>query len=111
MNETPMLFPIEPNAFWQQMKKLIEEAVSEKAQKQSLQKEEHLPQKPLFKLSDLCFIFQVSKPTIYEWINDGKLRSFKIRNRRYFTREDVEAVIKGRHLPPSPFFPSDNPKS
>ncbi len=109
MNETPMLFPMEPNMFWQQMKKLIEEAVSEKTQKQTPQKEEHLPQKPLFKLSDLCFIFQVSKPTIYEWINDGKLRSFKIRNRRYFTREDVEAIIKGRQLPPSPFFPSQQP--
>lgn len=105
MYETPMLFPIEPSAFWQQMKKLIEEVINEKTQKPSVSRED-LPQKPLFKLKDLCLIFQVSKPTIYEWINDGKLRSFKIRNRRYFVREDVEAVIKGRQLQSNSFFPS-----
>ncbi len=95
MQETPMLFPIAPTEFWKQIKTTIEEVVSEKLSQQiTNQPNSHLPEKALLKATDVCTIFQVSKPTLYEWLKQKKLKSFKIKSRRYFSREDIEAVIR-----------------
>lgn len=96
MNETPMLFPITPSEFWKQIRTTIEEVVSEKLNQQKLSPQKsHLPEKALLKASDVCAIFQVSKPTLYEWLKQKKLKSFKIKSRRYFNREDIDAIIRG----------------
>ena len=97
MNETPMLFPISPSEFWKQIRITIEEVVTEKLSQQTLsQTNSHFPGKVLLKAKDVCEIFQVSKPTLYEWLKQNKLKSFKIKSRRYFSRTDIEAVIRGR---------------
>ncbi len=99
MQDTPMLFPIAPPEFWKQIKAIIEEVITEKLLQQKLvQTSSHLPEKALLKASDVCTIFQVSKPTLYQWIKQNKLKSFKIKSRRYFTREDIQAVMQGDHL-------------
>jgi len=33
---------------------------------------------------------------LYEWMKQKKLKSFKIKSRRYFSRTDIEAVINGQ---------------
>lgn len=77
MNETPMLFPITPSEFWKQIGTTIDEVVSEKLSQQNLsQTNALLPEKALLKASDVCEIFQVSKPTLYEWLKQKKLKSF-----------------------------------
>ena len=97
MNETPMLFPITPSEFWKQIRTTIEEVVSEKLNEQNFsQTNSHLPEKALLKASDVCAIFQVSKPTLYEWLKQNKLKSFKIKSRRYFSRADIESMIAGK---------------
>jgi predicted DNA-binding transcriptional regulator AlpA len=96
MQEVPMLFPIAPAEFWKQIKTTIEEVVNKKIS-QSFQPPtttSHLPEKALLKASDICAIFQVSKPTLYDWLKEEKPRSFKIKSRRYFLRSDIEAVIR-----------------
>ncbi|MEP7232331.1 MAG: helix-turn-helix domain-containing protein [Ginsengibacter sp.] len=96
MNETPMLFPITPTEFWKQIRTTIDEVVSEKLSQQKIsQTNSHLPEKALLKASDVCAIFQVSKPTLYEWLKQKKLKSFKVKSRRYFNRADIEALING----------------
>jgi excisionase family DNA binding protein len=96
MNETPMLFPITPSEFWKQIRITIEEVVSEKLNEQKISPSNSLlPEKALLKASDVCAIFQVSKPTLYEWLKQKKLKSFKIKSRRYFSREDIDAIIRG----------------
>jgi len=96
MNETPMLFPIAPSEFWKQIKIIIEDAIAEKLSQQKISPtNSHLPEKALLKASDVCEIFQVSKPTLYEWLKQKKLKSFKIKSRRYFNRADIEALITG----------------
>lgn len=67
MNETPMLFPIAPSEFWQQIKMIVEDVIAEKLSQQKFSLPNHLPEKTLLKPSDDCEIFQVSKPTLYEW--------------------------------------------
>ena len=100
MNETPMLFPIAPSEFWKQIRATIEEVVTEKlSQQKILPNNNHLPEKALLKPADICKIFQVSKPTLYEWLKQEKFKSFKIKSRRYFLRTEIESVIAGRSDP------------
>ena len=94
MNETPILFPIAPSEFWKQIRTTIEEVVTEQLHQQNLsQANSHLPDKALLKASDVCEIFQVSKPTLYEWLKQNKLKSFKVKSRRYFNRADIDNLI------------------
>ena len=95
-----MLFPMSSVEFWKQMKSIMEEVVEQKLNA-SIRKElppSHLPEKALLKATEVCAIFQVSKPTLYEWMKQDKLKSFKIKSRRYFTRADIEAVIRQTHV-------------
>ena len=98
LNETPMLFPMAPAEFWKQIRSTIEDVVKENINR-SFQppSTDHLPEKALLKASDVCAVFQVSKPTLYDWLRQDKLKSFKIKSRRYFLRADIEAMIK-KHL-------------
>jgi len=94
MNETPMLFPIAPSEFWKQIRTVIDEVVTEKLSQQNLSPiKYHLPDKALLKASDVCEIFQVSKPTLYEWLKQNKLKSFKVKSRQYFNRADIDHLI------------------
>jgi excisionase family DNA binding protein len=100
MQETPMLFPITPTEFWKQIRITIDEVVSEKLSQQlPLPTNSHLPEKALLKATDVCEIFQVSRPTLYEWLKQNKLKSFKIKSRRYFSRTDIEDVIRQQDKP------------
>ena len=95
MAEVPMLFPMAPEEFWKQIKSTIEEVVNSKMnQTATPPPTDHLPEKALLKASDVCAVFQVSKPTLYDWLKQNKLRSFKIKSRRYFLRTDIEAMIQ-----------------
>ena len=95
LNETPMLFPMAPAEFWKQIKSTVEEVVKANSNQASVQPHtDHLPEKALLKLSDVCAVFQVSKPTLYDWLRQNKIKSFKIKSRRYFLRTDIEAMIR-----------------
>ena len=95
MQETPMLFPMAPGEFWKQIKSTIEEVVKANINQTAIQPPtDHLPEKALLKASDVCAVFQVSKPTLYDWLKQNKLKSFKIKSRRYFLRSDIETMIR-----------------
>ena len=90
-----MLFPMAPAEFWKQIKSTIEEVVKANINQTAIQPPtDHLPEKALLKASDVCAVFQVSKPTLYDWLRQDKLKSFKIKSRRYFLRTDIEAMIR-----------------
>jgi excisionase family DNA binding protein len=101
MQETPMLFPVAPSEFWKQIKVVVSEVVDAKLA--TMQTEipscHDMPEKTLLKATEVCEIFRVSKPTLYAWIRQDKLRSFKIRSRRYFSRADIELVIRQTQPP------------
>jgi excisionase family DNA binding protein len=100
MQETPMLFPITPTEFWKQIRITIDEVITEKLSHQlPPPTTSHLPEKALLKATDVCEIFQVSRPTLYEWLKQNKLKSFKIKSRRYFSRTDIEDVIRQHDNP------------
>lgn len=97
-----MLFPMAPSEFWKQITVVVSDIVDAKLA--TLQVEvpsrKDMPEKTLLKANEVCEIFRVSKPTLYAWIRQNKLRSFKIRSRRYFSRADIELVIRQTQITP-----------
>ena len=96
---TPMLFPIEPAQFWAQVRLIIREEVQKleipsQAPAPHLLETPGLTHKPLLKIAEVCQLFQVTKPTIYDWIKHGKLKPFKVRSRVFFLSQDVQQLIQ-----------------
>lgn len=91
MENVQMLVPMEPQAFWRQLRAIVEEVVIESKRQAPVDK--HI-ERPLLKVAQVCEIFHVTKPTLYDWLKQGKLKSVKIQSRRYFHWEDVEKLIQ-----------------
>ena len=91
MEQIQLLIPIEPKEFWRQLKTIVEDAVSMKFKTDPAN---NYFERPLLKTKEVCEIFQISKPTIYDWLKQGKLTSVKIQSRRYFQWKDVEGLIE-----------------
>ena len=95
MGEVQMLFPMEPKEFWQKLKAIVEQVVIEHNNAVPIMNAiDKYGQRPLLKVSEVCAIFKVTKPTLYAWIKQGRLQSLKIETRRYFKWEDVEKLIE-----------------
>ena len=93
---TPILFPYEPESFWNQIRLIIREEISKMENKATTPIKYDVPgmnYKPLYKIAEVCSIFHVSKPTIYDWIKHGKLIPFKVRSRVYFLWNDIEKLF------------------
>jgi len=94
----PMLFPYEPGEFWAKLQLMIREELGKittdkkNAQAASLETP-GLTTKPLYKMSEVCTIFQITRPTVYEWMKAGKLKPFKIRGRVYFMGGDIQNLL------------------
>ena len=84
--------------FWAQIRQIIREEVSKNKKEQpvfaSLVETPGLTEKPLFKMQEICSLFKITKPTIYEWIKHGKLKKVKIRSRVYFLGSDVRQLMQ-----------------
>jgi excisionase family DNA binding protein len=95
---TPMLFPYEPEKFWQMMQQMIREEVSRATANQQAKPISYdtpgLTYKPLYKMNEICSLFKVTKPTIYDWIKHGKLKPHKIRSRVYFLYNDLQGLLQ-----------------
>jgi excisionase family DNA binding protein len=102
MGEVQMLFPMEPKEFWQKLKAIVEQVVIEHNNAVPIMNAiDKNGQRPLLKVNEVCAIFKITKPTLYEWIKQGRLGSLKIQTRRYFKWEDVERLIESSR-PKSP---------
>ena len=94
---TPMLFPYDPEKFWQSIRNIIREEVSNVEKLTAPVPPYETPgmtYKPLYKIAEVCTIFHVTKPTIYDWVKHGKLKPFKIRSRVYFLWQDVQQLMQ-----------------
>ncbi len=94
-----ILFPMEPKEFWQKLKLIVEQAVIEHNINVPLSNAvDRSIQRPLLKAKEVCAMFKISKPTLYEWMKLGKLTSIKIGSRRFFHWEDVEHLIESNRI-------------
>lgn len=99
----PMLFPYEPEQFWAQMQLMIREEISKIGTAKKNNKEisyttPGLTVKPLYKISEVCAIFSITRPTIYDWVKHGKLKPYKIQSRVYFLWNDIQGLMGGEGL-------------
>lgn len=93
--ETPILFPMSPEDYWQKFSQLVDERLSEKLKQGSyLATPPGMTSRPLLSIKEVCDLFQITKPTIYEWTRHGKLKPYKVRARVYFLMADIEALLK-----------------
>ncbi len=93
---TPMLFPYEPEQYWQQIRQIIREEVNNAEKQRPTSPTYETPgmtYKPLYKIAEVCALFHVTKPTIYDWVKHGKLKPFKIRSRVYFLWQDIQQLL------------------
>jgi predicted DNA-binding transcriptional regulator AlpA len=93
---TPMLFPYDPEQFWRSMRQVIREEVGNVAKERAITSKFETPgltYKPLYKIAEVCSMFQVTKPTIYDWIRHGKLKPFKIQSRVFFLWQDIQQLL------------------
>ena len=95
----PILIPFEPEEFWSHIRLIIREEVERNKSVQTITQNlldtPGLTEKPLFKIDEVCNLFKVTKPTIYDWIKHGKLKRVKIRSRVYFLGSDVRELMRG----------------
>lgn len=95
----PILIPFEPEEFWSQIRLIIREEVERnktmKLLPQNLLQMSGFTEKPLFKIDEVCSLFKVTKPTIYDWIKHGKLKRVKIRSRVYFLGSEIRELMRG----------------
>jgi len=95
-NSAPVLFPYEPEEFWEHIRLIIREEIIKSTKEKPLTavtETQGLTYKPLFKIAEVCNVFHVTRPTIYEWIKDGKLKPYKIRRRVYFLWNDIQQLV------------------
>ena len=85
---------MDPNEFWSHLRTIIEEVINQKNNSISKLSSVENPTPKLLKAKEVCELFRISKPTIYEWLKLGKLKSIKIESRRYFLWEDIEELIQ-----------------
>lgn len=94
-----MLFPYDPDKFWKMMQQIISEEVNKATAKLAAPPAESyetfgLKYKPLYKMQEICSLFKITKPTIYDWIKHGKLKPHKIRSRVYFLWNDLQGLLQ-----------------
>ena len=74
----PILIPLETAEFWAQIREIVREEISRNQKELTIpitnMKTPGLTEKPLYKMQEICCLFNVTKPTIYEWIKHGKLK-------------------------------------
>lgn len=72
--KTPMLFPIELEQYWQMLRMLVREEVNQLAHKapSNAMFAPGLIYKPLFKMDEVCKLFQVTKPTNESWCGSSR---------------------------------------
>lgn len=93
---TPMLFPYDPDQFWERIREIIREEII-KATREKPKTPEHetegLTYKPLLKITEVCTFLRVSRPTVYDWIKHGKLKPYRIRRSLYFLWNDIQQLL------------------
>lgn len=96
-NNTPIFIQYEPEQFWEEMRKIVKEEVSKintrKPTDQPVMEVPGLTYKPLFTIAEVCSLFQITKPTIYEWIDREILKPMKIQSRVYFLHQDIHKLM------------------
>lgn len=94
----PILIPYEPDVFWEEIRNIVRDELSKlDLSRPSTSPKSEVPgltYKPLYNMGEICKFFNISKPTVYDWIKNGILKPVKIQSRVYFLYQDVQLLLK-----------------
>jgi excisionase family DNA binding protein len=95
----PMLFPYDPGIFLEQVRQVVREEITglgkdTRAVQAAMPSE--FTYKPLYRTKEVCSLFHISKPTLYDWIKKGKLKPLKVSSRVYFLLQDIQELLQGK---------------
>lgn len=82
----------ESHDFWSRLKEVVAEVIKE--QMPAPLKLIGDEARALLKVKEVCALFAISRPTLYQWMHAGKLTSIKIGSRRYFKREQIQELLE-----------------
>lgn len=60
--------------------------------------EENQSDNKLLKITEVCKLFSVTKPTVYKWCKDGILKPSKIGNRVFYEKKEILELIQKSKL-------------
>jgi hypothetical protein len=96
-SKTQFNIPVELDDFWREMRLLIREelkSILAMQFKSAVQDTTGFQVKPLYSMDGIRALFDnVSRSTIYDWINCGKLKPRKLKGKVYFFWKDIEKVL------------------
>ena len=98
-----MLIPFAPDEFWVELRKIVGEEI--KKAEPTIKNLEYpitivelsMAHKTLYKISEVCALFNVSRMLVDQWVRLGKLRKIKVGSRVYFLSSDIQNLIKKPH--------------
>lgn len=100
-NSTPILIPLEAAAFWHQMRLIVREELEKKIPAVKNEVGEGatvltgMTYKPLYSMRELQQLFgNVSRTTIYSWIEARMLQPRKLKGKIFFLWEEIEKLLK-----------------
>ncbi|HEY9262428.1 helix-turn-helix domain-containing protein [Chitinophaga sp.] len=84
-------FPFGSGQFWQQVRVIIREELfaGKNSPTKIVDEAGSLLHKPVYKMAEVCELFQITRQTVYHWIKIGRLKRYKIRSRVFFLRDEV----------------------
>jgi excisionase family DNA binding protein len=94
--KAPILLPYEPEQFWNSIRLILREEITRFVREKPLAavpQTEGLTYKPLLKIAEVCSFFDISRPTVYDWIKHGKLKPYRIRRNVYFLWNDIQLLL------------------
>jgi predicted DNA-binding transcriptional regulator AlpA len=95
-NKTPFLFPVDPEDFWEKIRKILIEELKRifPLKEEVIYETPGLTKKPIYRAHEVCEMLGISRQTLHEWRKGGVLRAYKIKSRVFYLWSDIE-----RHLP------------
>lgn len=98
----PVLLPMELDEFWERVGTIVRECLREVMREKvaaplaaSVMETPGLTEKPLFRISEVCRLFGISRPTVNAWVEEGKLRKVKIGGKVFFIGSEIRALMQG----------------
>jgi predicted DNA-binding transcriptional regulator AlpA len=94
-SNVPILIPMEADQLMELIRIVVKEELDKFSTRQiSLNyKTPGLTYKPLYKMDEVCQMFEITPPTVYDWIKRGKLKPKKIRSRVFFLWNDIQELL------------------
>ncbi|SIO53975.1 helix-turn-helix domain-containing protein [Chitinophaga niabensis] len=93
-----LLLPHDLDDFWHEIRQIVRQELTKLLNHASISDVLEYPDgfvdKPLYSIAEVCKLFDITRPTMYEWIKDHKLTPKKVRGRVYFLGIDIRCLIE-----------------